>query len=96
LDASPEDDDFIPEPEQLPQLFDVLRELPYTFGNLYFQMQCGNISITDQVLNPMEENLLLRKIDEERTPLDDAFTVCLEPNVGVRVFRTDAHMEVFR
>ena len=78
--------DFVPPPEQLPDLFDVLREFPHMFGNLYLQMQCRNISITDQQLNPMEENLLLRKIDEERTPLPDAFVLSAWSQMWVFAF----------
>ena len=80
------DDDYIPPPEHLTDIFGVLREFPYMFGNLYLQMQCRNISITYQQLNPMEENLLFRKIDEERTPIDDAFVLSAWSQMWVFAF----------
>jgi hypothetical protein len=86
LDIGQQDDDDIPPPEQFPDLFDALRELPHMFDNLYLQMQCRNISITDQALNPMEEQLLFRRIDLDHTPLPEAFLLSAWSQMWVFAF----------
>jgi hypothetical protein len=86
LDIDQQDDDNIPPPEQLPDLFDVLRQLPHMFSDLYLQMQCRNISITDQSLNPMEEQLLVQKIDFEHTPLPEMFLLSAWSQMWVFAF----------
>ena len=86
MDIDQQDDDNIPPPEQLPDLFDVLRQLPHMFSDLYLQMQCRNISITDQALNPMEEQLLFQKIDLEYTPLPEMFLLSAWSQMWVFAF----------
>jgi hypothetical protein len=61
------------EPDALP-LHLVLRKLPL-FDNLYLNMQAMNIGVTDFALQEMEEHLLRRYIEIERTPTMEAVVV---------------------
>lgn len=85
-DIDQQDRRYIPPPEQLPDLFGVLRELPHMFGYLYLQMQCRNISITDQAMSPMEEQLLFQKIDLEYTPLPETLLLSAWSQMWVFAF----------
>ncbi|MEJ0058418.1 MAG: hypothetical protein WDM79_01990 [Terricaulis sp.] len=40
--------------------------------DMFLRMQITNLTVTDQVLMDLEMNLLRRKFEEERTPIDDA------------------------
>jgi hypothetical protein len=80
------DDEMIPPPEESVDLFQALRLLPFMFGHLYLQMQCRNIAITDKFLEPMEGDLLAQKIDEERTPFQEAIILSAFSQMWVFAF----------
>lgn len=60
-----------------------LNQLALFDGDPYLRMQAYNLAIVDTFLNQLEQNVMCRLFDEERTPIDDAMFLSAQSQMWI-------------